>query len=98
MSEGRGDKNLKYMIGYFASILGLTTDTLRLYEKHDIVSPQKDDHNHYRYFSDLDARNLLMSRWFRSAEMSLQETVVLVNESPTGCILRSFEESDAICN
>lgn len=88
-----GDKNLKYTIGHFASILGLTTDTLRLYEKHDIVCPQKDDHNHYRYFSDLDARNLLMSRWFRSAELSLQETAVLVNESSSACILRSFEES-----
>lgn len=93
MSEGRGKKNLKYTIGHFASILGLTTDTIRLYEKHDIVCPQKNDHNHYRYFNDLDARNLLMSRWFRSAEIPLQETAALVNESSSACILHSFEES-----
>lgn len=84
---------MKYTIGHFASILGLTTDTLRLYEKHDIVCPQKGDSNHYRYFSDLDARNLLMSRWFRSAEIPLQETAALVNESSSTCILHSFEES-----
>jgi hypothetical protein len=34
-----------------------------------------------------------MSRWFRSAEIPLQETAVLVNESSSACILRSFEES-----
>lgn len=85
--------DLKYTIGHFASILGLTADTLRLYEKHDIVCPQKDDRNHYRYFNDLDARNLLMSRWFRSAEIPLQETALLVNEASSACILRSFEES-----
>lgn len=93
MSKGEEAQKLRYTIGQFASILGITTDTLRLYEKHEIVSPEKDDHNKYRYFNDLDARNLLMSRWFRSAEIPLQEAAVLVNESTSSCILQSFEES-----
>ncbi|WP_340008072.1 MerR family transcriptional regulator [Paenibacillus sp. FSL K6-0276] len=53
---------MKYCIGEFASILGVTADTLRLYEKHDIVRPTKDNSNNYRYFNDLDVRDLLMSR------------------------------------
>ncbi|RCX12801.1 MerR family transcriptional regulator [Fontibacillus phaseoli] len=72
---------MKYCIGEFSSILGITRDTLRLYEKHDIVKPVKDDLNSYRYFNDLDARDLLMSRWYRSMHIPLQEVAELMKQS-----------------
>lgn len=74
---------MKYSIGEFASILGVTADTLRLYEKHDIIRPMKDHHNNYRYFNDLDARNLLSSRWYRSMQIPLQDVAELVNNAPS---------------
>ncbi|MBW4084487.1 MerR family transcriptional regulator [Paenibacillus sp. S150] len=79
-----------YSIGEFASILGVTADTLRLYEKHDIVRPMKDQHNNYRYFSDLDARNLLSSRWYRSMQIPLQDVAGLINDAPAEQVLKSI--------
>ncbi len=81
---------MKYSIGEFASILGITADTLRLYEKHDIVRPVKDHHNNYRYFDDLDARNLLSSRWYRSMQIPLQDVAELINEAPAERVVESI--------
>lgn len=81
---------MKYSIGEFASILGITADTLRLYEKHDIVRPMKDHHNNYRYFDDLDARNLLSSRWYRSMQIPLQDVAELINEAPPERVVESI--------
>lgn len=72
---------MKYCIGEFSTMLGVSRDTLRLYEKHDIVRPAKDDMNKYRYFHDLDARDLLMSRWYRSMQIPLQDVADLMKQS-----------------
>lgn len=72
---------MKYCIGEFSTILGITRDTLRLYEKHQIVEPAKDNHNSYRYYNDLDARNLLMSRWYRSMGIPLPEVAELMKHA-----------------
>ncbi|WP_018753231.1 MerR family transcriptional regulator [Paenibacillus sanguinis] len=84
---------MNYCIGEFSSLLGISRDTLRLYEKHDIVKPMKDEHNNYRYFSDLDARDMLMSRWYRSLQIPLQDVAQLIKESPMEKILASVEQS-----
>lgn len=84
---------MKYCIGEFASILGVTADTLRLYEKHDIVRPTKDNSNNYRYFNDLDARDLLMSRWYRSMEIPLPEVALLMKESSIEQVMGMMQQS-----
>lgn len=84
---------MNYCIGEFSSLLGISRDTLRLYEKHDIVKPMKDENNNYRYFNDLDARDMLMSRWYRSLQIPLQDVAQLIKESPLDKILDSVEES-----
>ncbi|WNS42409.1 MerR family transcriptional regulator [Paenibacillus sp. MMS20-IR301] len=81
---------MKYSIGEFASLLGVTADTLRLYEKHDIVRPMKDHHNNYRYFNDLDARNLLSSRWYRSMQIPLQDVAGLIKDAPSAQVVESI--------
>ncbi|AIQ55376.1 MerR family transcriptional regulator [Paenibacillus sp. FSL R7-0331] len=81
---------MKYSIGEFASILGITADTLRLYEKHDIVRPEKDCRNNYRYFNDLDARNLLSSRWYRSMQIPLHNVAELINGAPAERVVDSI--------
>ncbi|WP_405176115.1 MerR family transcriptional regulator [Paenibacillus sp. FSL H8-0261] len=84
---------MKYCIGEFASILGVTADTLRLYEKHDIVRPTKDNSNNYRYFNDLDARDLLMSRWYRSMGIPLPEVANLMKESSLEQVMGRMQET-----
>lgn len=84
---------MKYCIGEFSSILGITRDTLRLYEKHEIVKPIKDLHNRYRYFNDLDARDLLMSRWYRSLQIPLHDVAELMKNSSLETISEKIGES-----
>jgi DNA-binding transcriptional MerR regulator len=84
---------MKYSIGEFANILGVTADTLRLYEKYDIIKPIKDRSNNYRYFNDLDARNLLMSRWYRSMRIPLQEVALLMKASSLEDVISKVEET-----
>lgn len=84
---------MRYTIGEFASIIGITPDTLRLYEKQDIVRPSKDSANNYRYFNDLDVRGLLMSRWYRSMRIPLNEAAALVNGAGADEVRRSVGEA-----
>lgn len=84
---------MKYCIGEFASILGVTSDTLRLYEKHNIVKPVKDESNSYRYFNDLDVRDLLMSRWYRSLRFPLQDVAGLMQMSSLEGVTDKIKDS-----
>ncbi|WP_026475731.1 MerR family transcriptional regulator [Alkaliphilus transvaalensis] len=81
---------MKYSIGEFSDMLGVTADTLRLYEKHGIIKPTKNSKN-YRFFNDLDARNLLISRWYRSIQIPLQDTAELTKVSSINGILDKME-------
>lgn len=84
---------MKYCIGEFSSLLGITRDTLRLYEKHGIVRPVKDHNNSYRYFNDLDARDLLMSRWYRSLQIPLQDVAELIKHSSIDAVSAKMKAS-----
>lgn len=83
---------MKYSIGEFAEITGVTVDTLRLYEKHDIIKPMRDEQNNYRYYDDLDVRNLLMSRWYRSIQIPLQDVATITREPSKDIILEKLRE------
>ncbi|MNJ31582.1 HTH-type transcriptional activator TipA [compost metagenome] len=84
---------MKYSIGEFASMVGVTTDTLRLYERHDIIRPLKNNQNNYRFFNDLDARDLLMSRWYRSMQIPLHEVASLMKEASSNEIIDKVAEA-----
>ncbi len=72
---------MKYSIREFAELVGVSVDTLRLYEKHGIILPEKNKKNGYRSFNDFDARDMLMSRWYRSLELSITEARYLTGEA-----------------
>lgn len=63
----------KYKIGEVSKILGVSTDTLRLYEKKNIVIPSKDIENKYRYYSIYDIYNLIGSIFYRRINISLDD-------------------------
>lgn len=48
----------KYRIREMADILGVSTDTLRFYEKKQVMKPEKGE-NGYRYYTKEDIRNFL---------------------------------------
>ena len=83
---------MKYTIKEFSDYLGITTDTLRLYEKHGIVKPMKDEKNSYRYFDDLDARQLLSCRFYRSLDFPLKEAAFLTLKANQREICNTLEQ------
>lgn len=84
---------MKYTIGEFSEMIGVTVDTLRLYEKRGIIKPIKDDNNNYRYFNDLDARVLLTSRMYRSMQIPLEDVAELINNGMLEDVISKIEES-----
>ncbi|MBF7097425.1 MerR family transcriptional regulator [Alkalibacter mobilis] len=84
---------MKYKIGEYSKMLGVTADTLRHYEKLGIIKPLKEDNSSYRLFGDLDCRNILRSRWFRSFDIPLNETIELTNEGSLEKVAEVFTKT-----
>ena len=62
-----------YKIGEVASILGVSTDTIRYYEKMGIVYSKKDPSNGDRYFTSADIYALLDVLLYRSMDIPVEE-------------------------
>lgn len=81
-----------YSIGEFSKLTGVAAGTLRYYEQYNIVSPKKDKQTNYRFYTDLDVRNVLLSRWYRSMGLTIEETKRLIDngnkEEITNCIIQ----------
>lgn len=61
-----------YQIGDVADIVGMSRDTLRYYEKHGLLSPQKGE-NGYRYYTDSDVQNLISILYQRKMNFGLDK-------------------------
>ncbi|MGB4587783.1 MAG: MerR family transcriptional regulator [Clostridiaceae bacterium] len=69
---------MNYTIKKFASMQGLTVDTLRQYEKKGIIRPFHDEENGYRYYTDMDVRIVATSRWFSSLGFTLSQVAEIM--------------------
>ena len=68
-----------YKIGEVANILGVSTDTIRYYEKMGIVYSKKDPVNGYRYFTPADIYALLDVLFYRSMDIPVEEVRNIMN-------------------
>lgn len=84
---------MKYRIGEFSKLLGVTVDTLKHYESLQIIEPLKDGKNNYRYFDDYDARTIIKSRTLRSLNLSLDEVAKLMENDSAIDFVEKMEES-----
>ena len=78
---------MRYTISEMASLLGVTTHTLRYYEKMGLIRPEVNEEPGYRYYTVTDTRRFNLCRVLRAAELSLEECRELIG-SP------SVEQSD----
>lgn len=79
----------KYLVGELAEYFGVSNDTLRLYDKKGICSPQKNEMNHYRTYSREDFILLEFVMRLKQMGMTLDEIKMMV----TDC---SVEKAEAI--
>ena len=71
----------QFKIGEVSKILGVSTDTLRLYDNSGILTPKKDNDNGYRYYSCSDIICLDYIIHLRKMDMSLKNIDKLINHS-----------------
>lgn len=69
---------MRYPIGRISKFLGLSTETIRTYERKGIVHPQKNE-NGYRTFHVLDIGTLLRCRSYSCFGLSLSEAADAIN-------------------
>lgn len=64
---------IKYRIGNISKFLGLTTESLRNYQKFSILESKKDDNSAYKHFDAISVGRLLAMRKMRTAGYSLAD-------------------------
>lgn len=73
---------MRYTISEMAALLGVTTHTLRYYEKMGLIRPEVNGDTGYRYYTVTDTRRFNLCRELRAAEFSLEECKELIG-NPT---------------
>ena len=62
---------MRYRIGSFRKLTGLSEPTLRYYEKMKLLCPARDDGNDYRYYDETDLLRLVQIRQFSGFDIPL---------------------------
>lgn len=68
-----------YLISALAKKTGLSTDTIRFYEKKGFIQPNFRANNQYRYYAEDALKRLLFIKRCRALEMSLKEIQTLID-------------------
>lgn len=72
-------KNQKYyLIKELSTLSGLTTDTLRFYEKRNLVKPSFRADNNYRYYDENTLKRIIFIKRCRALDISLSEIEHLI--------------------
>ncbi|MCD8367894.1 MAG: MerR family transcriptional regulator [Clostridiales bacterium] len=70
-----------YRMGEFAQRLGVSRDLIKYYEKHQILTPQREAGNQYRYYYHAQYPAILIGRKLQNTGHSLREIQHLLNEA-----------------
>ncbi|MDD2955488.1 MAG: MerR family transcriptional regulator [Oscillospiraceae bacterium] len=74
-----------FKIGEVAEMLGISADTLRFYEKKDLIVSSKDPRNGYRYYEPQEIYNLMDVLFYRSLDISIQDiSDIITTSDPRG--------------
>lgn len=67
-----------FLIGEVADLLGVSRDTLRIYEEEGLISPKRDE-NGYRIYSERDIYYLIGVRFYRDSSIPAESIRELIN-------------------
>ena len=81
---------MRYKIGDVARVLGVSTDILRYYERKGVVTPEKDEHNDYRYYDSWHINFLTDCLWFKNFGFSIEQIADIVRIPNAGEIGQLF--------
>lgn len=80
----------KYKIGEISKMLNIPVQTIRFYEEHGIVQPQKDPDTGYRYYDSWDINNLMDCLHLRALDFSISDTEKMINNEDIDEICRQY--------
>ena len=69
-----------YTIGELAKILGITAETIRYYERKNIIQPLHDEESGYRYYTAWDLHVLIRARCYLGFGLNIEETAALLKK------------------
>ena len=67
-----------YTIGELAKILGVTAETIRYYERKNIIQPIHNEESGYRYYTAWDLHVLIRARCYLGFGLTIDETALLL--------------------
>lgn len=92
----------KFLIGALAKLFNISTDTLRHYDRIDLLKPDYDKRNDYRYYSIRNFFKLSRILFFKSLDISLEDIKEYMMHKNTPNLLsllkKKEEEIDAKIN
>lgn len=87
----------KFTIGEVASLLGLTMDAVRFYEKKGLVHPQINPRNQYREFTDQTILELLDIIYYRNLGLSIAEIDTILKNGKKEDVLSLLHKKRLEC-
>lgn len=83
---------MKYTIKEISNLLGVTTHKLRYYEKMQIIEPEVNEHNGYRYYSVIDTRRFNLARLYRGMGFTVEECCHLLGNVNSFDLIESINQ------
>ena len=70
----------RYKVREFSELMGISTKTLKHYERYGILEPERDWENNYRYYTYRHGQRILISRQLKNLGFSLEEISHLIKD------------------
>lgn len=85
----------RYKIGEVAALVGMSSESIRYYEREGIISPERNPLSGYRYYSAWGINVLIKARSYRQAGFSMEEVVSIMNGFDTDTVLDRLASKQA---
>lgn len=77
---------MKYRISELATLLNVSTNTVRRYEKMGYITSKRFENNNYRYYSEDDITKFITARLLRKYDFTHTEIAIMKNSEISGLI------------
>jgi DNA-binding transcriptional MerR regulator len=84
----------KFLIGELANLFNITKDTLRYYDKLDVLKPESDENNKYRYYDVRSIFKLSRILFLKNIGVSLNEIKTYMKKKNSGNLLNLLKKKD----
>lgn len=85
---------MKYKIGEIAKLFGLSTESIRHYERLGLIHPQKTEDSSYRLYNSWDVALLSACRQYRAFDFSLEESAKLLATPDASDVLAALHKHE----